>query len=465
MGLRDRLKKAVDALMGVSAYQVIEGHGAELDDETVESIRKALGGQLQPLPTTRLRWYLADLEAAQQSADSGNLTQAARLCNAMRRDGFLAGLLNTRTDSLIRLPHRFYGDEKIAEELRSLNGSRSVFDEMVPPSELALIDADGLELGASIAENVPVEGREYPVTVRLDPEFLTYRWNENRWYFASVAGLLPVSPGDGRWVLHVPGGRIAPWRYAMWPALGKNFIEKDHAIQHRANFSSKLANPARVAFSPAGATEPQRRGMLAMLMSWAVNSVFELPPGWDAKLLEGKGEGWKVFQDQIDTCNKEYMILLAGQEVTTTGGTGFSNQQMPEMIRQDLIAADEEKLSYTVNTQILPLYTVLRRGIEGLERPTWMHWATERAKDLKDEGATLQTVGQGIEKLVATLSAIGREVDVDQLCERFGIPLLKGTPNAAAPTAPPRPPAPATESTPEGRARAQEIVEEQRKAA
>jgi hypothetical protein len=459
MGFREKLRDAAAALLGVSAYQSKTGYGADLDDKLVEKVRKALGGQLQPIPSTRLRWYLADLETAQAEADSGNLEKAARLCNAMRRDGKYSGLLNTRTDGLVRMPKRFYGDETLAEELRSLNGSRAVFDEMVPPSESALLDADGLTLGVGIAELVPVGGREYPVAVRLDPEFLQYRWIENRWYYASVAGLLPITPGDGRWILHIPGGRMAPWRYGMWPALGKNFIEKDHAIMHRANYSAKLANPARVAESPAGATENFRAGMIRMLLAWGINSVIELPPGWKASLLESKGEGWKVFQDQIDTCDREYMVLLAGQEVTTTGGTGFSNQKMPEMIRQDLIAADAEKLAYTFNTQVIPLYTVLRKGEAGLSTPTWMQWSTSRAQDLEGEGRTLQTAGQGIAQLVEALSAVGREVDVDQLCERFGIPLLRGTPNVPKAAAGSQPkPKLATESTPEAKAQVERVL-------
>ena len=460
MALLDRLADAARALLGVSAYEAPKGYGADLDDKQVREIRKALGGQLQPIPTTKLRWYLADLETAQHQADGGSIRDAARLCNAFRRDGKLAGLLNTRTDGLVRMPKKFYGDKEIADELRALNGSRSVFEEMVPPSELALLDADGLTLGVSIGELVPVAGREYPVMVRLDPEFLTYRWTENRWYYASIAGNLPITPGDGRWVMHMPGGRMAPWRYGMWPALGKTFIEKDHALLHRANYSSKLANPARVAVAPAGATEGFRLGFLKMIMAWSINSVFEMPPGWDVKLLESKGEGWKVFQDQIDTCDREFMVLLAGQEVTTTGGTGFSNQKMPEMIRQDLIAADAEKLAYTVNTQVLPLFTLIRKGEAGLDKPTWLQWATGRAQDLEGEGRTLQTAAQGIAQLVEALNARGLELDVAQLCERFGIPLTQGTPNVPKLGAgTPKPKVP-TESTPEGMARAEQVLDE-----
>jgi len=442
--------------MGVSAYEVKPPVGYDLEDALVERIREALGGQLQPIPTTRLRWYLADLETAQHQADSGNLMLASRLHNAMRGDGFLMGLANTRSDGLVRLPKLFFsgkGGEAVADELRSQDGSRSVFEELVPPGELGAMVWDGIDLGVGIGELVPVEARDYPVLVRLDPEFLTYRWVENRWYFSSVAGLLPITPGDGRWVLHVPGGRIAPWRSGIWRSLGKSFINKDHALQHRANYSAKLANPARVATAPIGASQPERQGMLRMIMAWAINSVFEMPPGWDVKLLETKGEGWKVFQEEIDTCNGEFMVNIAGQQVTTTGGSGFSNQDVQKIIRQDLIAADAERVAYTVNTQILPAHALLR-GVD-LAARAWMLWSVGTPKDLKAEGETLQTLGQALTQLLPAFATQGRAVDFEKIAERFAIPLLEGE----APNAEIRPLEAPGQATPEGQAGAERALE------
>ena len=420
------LKSVVRALLGVSTYEPLRGFGLELDDPTIANIREAMGGQIQPLPTTRLRWYLADLEKAQASADVGNLQPAAQLYRAMKRDGVLQGLLSARSAGLIRLPKKYYGDVEVTDMLRAGNGTRPVFDEMLPPAELAAIVSDGVALGVGLAELVPVDGRPYPVMVRLDPEYLQYRWQENRWYFLSIAGALPITPGDGRWVLHVPGPRMSPWHFGLWPALGRSFINKEHAMMHRSNYSAKLANPARAAVSPKGGVEQERRGFLKKVIAWGVNTVFELPPGWDVKLIESNGRGIDVFQKEIDTSDNEYQVAITGQAQTTEGGSGFSNAEVPNQIREDLIIGDGDSAAYTVNTQVLPQFLVRNFGgpTAITERATNMQWETGKPKELEAASKTLLQTAQAIAALVQATAASGRQLNVDALCERFAIPLV-----------------------------------------
>lgn len=424
MSLRDNLRDAARALLGVSAYQSAEGYGPKIDDEQVRQTRRALNGQIQPLPITRIRWFLKDLEDARYAADTGNLQPAAQLYRAMRQDGVFAGLTSARGAGLVRLPRKFYGDQDVAAALQSNNGSRSVFDEMYPPSEISATAVDGFMLGISVGEHVPVQERDYPVYVRLEPEFLQYRWNENRWYFLSIAGALPITPGDGRWMLHIPGPRMSPWNHGLWPACGESYINKTHAKLHRANYSAKLANPARAATAPIGASENERRGFIRRLIAWGTNAVFELPIGWEVKLIESNGRGYEVFQQEIDTSDKEYMIAITGQEVTTTGGSGFSNSDVQRAIRQDLTQADAEALAYTINTQGLPQYIVTHYGGAALTTK-WcgVQWDTAIPKEMKDQADTLQKVAQAIAELAQVLAGSGADLDTNALCTRFGIPL------------------------------------------
>src|SRR5690606_32543615 len=178
---------------------------------------------------------------AQRAADGGDLSVLFQLMHASRSNGAFSGVLSTRTDGLVQLPKKFTGHPEAVAALEVGHDSvRSMFDEMCPPGELALMASDGILGGVAVGELVPVVGRDFPVLVRLDPQFLQFRWNENRWYYRSVVGLLPITPGDGRWVLHVPGGRIAPWNNACWRAIGLAHIRTEHAELHKDNWEGKL---------------------------------------------------------------------------------------------------------------------------------------------------------------------------------------------------------------------------------
>jgi hypothetical protein len=419
MGWRD----VVATLLGFSAYTAAGPKQPSLDDPQVERTRAAFGGQLQVPPTSQTRWYLADLESAEISADRGDLAQLARLMRAARKDGVLAGVLSTRTDGLVRLPKRFRGDaEAIAALEVGHDVARSIFDEMFPPAELALIAADGELCGVGVGELVPVEGRDHPILVRLDPEFLTYRWQENRWYFRSVAGLIPITPGDGRWILHTPGGRNAPWQHGLWRAIGRAFIRKEHASLYKDAWESKLAHPARVAIAPQGAAEEQKQGWFRKVMAWGVNTVFGLTPGYDVKLLESNGRGYDSFNRTIADQNNEMIIAVAGQTVTTDGGTGFANADIHKSIRADLIKATADALAYTINTQGLPLWIVTIFGEDALAtRGVIVEWDVTPPKDRANEANAIVAVATAIKGLTEALAPYGKQPDVDAICTQFGI--------------------------------------------
>lgn len=389
------------------------------------------GGQLQPMSTTRSRWYIDDVENSEHAADAGSITQAAQLWSAARRDAVVSGVLATRTGGLVRLPKRFEGDEEICADLErghyaKTGEVRSAFDEMCPATELALLAADGLGLGVAVGELVQVEGRDYPVLIRLDPQFLVYRWQENRWYFRSILGFLAITPGDGRWVLHVPGGRNAPWQNGLWRSIGLSFIRKSHAALYRDLWESKLAHPARVAQSPNGASEEQKNGWFQRVAKWGVNTVFAVSPGYEVKLVESNGRGWESFKETIAECSTDIQIAIAGQTVTTDGGTGFSNADIHKSIRADLIKETADGLAFTINTQCIPIFVLYRYGEDALDRCPVMSWDVTPPKDLGQIATTMVSAANAIKGLTEALAPHDLRPDVRAMCALFAIPIEEG---------------------------------------
>lgn len=426
MALRQRLLK----LLAVSSYDPpLNDNNPDIDDPEVIAARKAQGGQLGPRPTTQTRWYQSDLEQAIFASDAGGLQRAAKLWRSCRRDGVFMGVLSTRTGGLVRLPKKFRGRAEIVDALKlgtdgkGAQGPRSVFDEMFPQAELAMLAADGLGLGVGVAEMRPVKGRDYPVMRRLDPEWLVYRHNENRWYYQSVAGLLPITPGDGRWILHIPGGAISPWQNGIWQAVGRAYINKAHALEYDANWQGKLANPARVAYSPIGASDEHKQGWFRQVMAWGVNSVFGITNGYDVKLLESNGRGWESFGKAVERSEREMIIAVTGQMVTTDGGAGFQNSDIHKSIRADLIKETADALAYTINTQGIPPWVAKRFGDDALDESALVEWDVTPPKDQKAAAEALEAAGLAITALTAALQPYGKTLDVAEVCQRYGIPI------------------------------------------
>lgn len=421
MNILDR----ISALLGISTYeQPPNARAQSLDSPGIEATRAAYNGQLSPMPQTRLRWYLADLEAAMQSADVGLLNDAGQLWRAMKRDGVLAGVFSTLTGGLMSLPRRWSGNEEIVRALEGRDGIASVFDNMCPPTELKLMAADGRALGVAVAELVPVKGRDYPVLVRRDPQWLQYRWTENKWYYLTIFGAIPITPGDGRWVLHVDGGRVAPWQHGLWFALGQSWIAKTHAALHKANWEAKLANPARVAVAPQGATDEQQQAWFQAVMAWATNTVFGMKPGYDVKLIESNGVGYESFVKTIAQSEREYAIAVVGSTVLVDGGTGFANADAHKTIRSDIIKDVADALAHTVNTQIIPQFVLARWGEEELLRSPALEWDTKPPKDQKESAEATQAFGEALTAANTALAPYGKCVDAVEFAMQFGVPVV-----------------------------------------
>lgn len=405
------------------------GHLA-LASGQVDALAKERGGLSQPVPFTQTRWYIDDVETATRLCDTGDISMAARLMRAAMADGVLAGVLSTRTGGLVRLPKRFRGAEALTSALTGgTHRARTVFDEMCPDAELALLAADGVLLGVGVAELLGVEGRAHPVLTRLDPEFLRYVWSENQWYYKSIGGMLPITPGDGRWVLHIPGGAVSPWQAGMWRAVGTAFIRKSHANMCKDNWEAKLAHPARVATIPLGATDVQGQKWFQSVLAWGINTVFGLLPGYDVKLLESNGRGADSFRETIKEQNYEFQLALAGQTVTTDGGAGFSNADVHKSIRADLIKATADGLSGTINTQVLPPWVVTVFDEDAvLSGGVVQEWDVSSPHDRNGEASAMVTTASAITTLTEALAPHGLAVDARALCDRAGIPVTAKPP-------------------------------------
>jgi len=151
-----------------------------------------------------------------------------------------------------------------------------------------------------------------------------------------------------------------------------------------------------------------------------VNSIFSAPEGWDVKLLESNGEGWKGFDTTIKQANEDFMIGIAGQLVSVTGGTGFSSEDLYSSVRFDLIQETAIPMAHAISTQVLPWYTQLNFP-DLLDRSPGFKFDVKRPTDLNPEAAIYTALGAGLAALQEAASRFGLDISVQSIFAKFGI--------------------------------------------
>lgn len=344
---------------------------------------------------TRVEWYLGDIATAMRETDVGNLRLACQLCESMRVDGRISGLVSTRTNGLLALPRTISGsrgDTALVERFRK------AFNKFARSTELAQMLADRLKIGIMIGEIVG-HGRDMRI-VRLLPEHVQITASTGE---AHYNGEL-ITPGDGRWI-YITSSDITPWRGGIWAALARAFISKDHAYFLREGYSNKLANPARVATAPTGATDKDFEAWFNQVAGWGPDSVFAVRPGYQVSLVESNGTGFQVFQETMKAADEDVTMAISGQMLTADGAKGFVNMGIFQAIRNDLIHSDMVALCTGLEEQAIP----------------W--WQRENARSLLEhtEDLSVSFDTEAPEAKLARLNAKKLAIEVAQAARDSGI--------------------------------------------
>jgi hypothetical protein len=428
----------IDVLLARSGYVGKPGaNWPKIDDPMVERGRAMLGGHLSTRPEFVTDWLLQNRKDAMEEAAAGKLRSAALLWKSVLSDGVFSGVFNLRCAGIVTLPRKFRGNADYVAQLQEGHESvQSVYDAMIPPDQSKLMIQDGIGMGVAVGELLKVPGRSYPVLRRLPPEGLVYIWsgNQGNWFYRSqFGGLLPIVKGDGNWVLWEPAGvDAAPWERGIWYAASRSFILKENAALCSGNLERGMANPGIVTTAPVGASQGDRESWFMAFSHWGANMLASAPsPGFDAKVLEVGSEGSDIFDKSIARWDRELTICAAGQEVTTTGGTGFLNNNLFQTIRKEFIQEPADSWAMCVNTQILPQWTIEHYGLENIEGSPCVEFDTRSPQDLTNSAQSWIQCAAAVEKLEPMLEKYGRELDIEEVIAQYSIPVTQAKGEAA----------------------------------
>lgn len=394
----------------------------------------------QPASWVNRDWRVADLRAAEQLANSGTLSRAADLCEAMLGDDRIPVVLNTRVNALLGADLSFVPGRgrKKNQAIRKLEGEEDWYTAF-PSDRLGQMLLWGRLLGVGLAQN---NWGEYPdhggrVIGRIEnyhARFLRQDQRSRKWFVLVEGGAsqeVPIEPGDGKWILFTPYGPDRPWTMGLWRGMARLWLLKRYATDDWGTHSEVHGNPIKRGKPPAlttpgqgtqqgaGDSAKKRRQELAQdLRDLRANSAIVLPPGFDFDLVEATARTWEMFQAQINLANTCFAIMANGSnlptEVSGSQGTGATAQHL---VRVDYKKADDEALATATHDQNLTHWAKFNFGDAGLA--PWAEWDVEPPADLQARATTLKLLADTISVFLDS----NVPIDVEALAEEFELPL------------------------------------------
>ncbi len=400
-------------------------------------------GTFVELPTINTtEWSPESVMAALRMSEVGPLMRPADLCEAMWADDRVQGCVSTRMLGLLGLPLAFFGDESMVHELRGTEalggapGCPGDFARMFPVAELSKLLFWGHMLGVGLAERIPdderpIGERACPTLKIWHPRWLRYQWTDNTWHLTTAEGEIQLDLTSGRWLLYLPYGSHRPWAHGMWRALAWPWILKSYALRDRARHSEVMGSPARIGIAPENANEKQRRSWLGELQRMARDHAAVFPAGFDMKFVEANATArGEIYGTAIEWADRAIAVTILGQYQSTEGSKGFSNGNVQDQVRRDLIQFTAESLSDCLYNGGLVFWA---NDNHGSTSAPFVRWDCSPPEDKQALATAYNALGTAISGLDPSLEKVGKRVDSIALCGKFGIPLL----DVATPAAPP----------------------------
>lgn len=377
-------------------------------------------------------WDPLTVRTALQDLVVGLFDRPVQLQDAIASDSRVQSAMRSRSGGLLGRPIRFKVPERFKGD-RTATKCLTAWERHWPQmhAEPALLDL--LETANSVGH--AYSQILWDTTRKLwRPYLLPFygRYSYYHWIFrihvaVTQDGQVPITPGDGGWVLHAPYGGYRGWMRGALRAVAMWWLARNYALRDWAAYSEKHGFPTLLADTPFGADPNDIASYQTQLRSIGQNSVLQVPGSvdvtrygkYDLRYLEPHDPNWQVFKALIEQCNDEITLALLGQNLTSQVKEGsFAAARVHADVRQAILEADARALAKTLYVQVLRPFAAMNFGDPNLA-PT-VQWDVSPPEDLKTKSQTMMSVAQALN----FLRLAGFKVkDPAKLLRQFGIKL------------------------------------------
>lgn len=378
------------------------------------------------------RWTVARVRTALTSHINGLFLDSALLADAMLADDRIGADVRTRVLAVAGLPFRLEpshkGDQRRAKAVA--READEAWPTIAPQPLVGDLARWSLLMGFAPATCAwRTSARRWTPTASLfHPQHVDHDDVAEALRASTKVGLVPITPGDGTWVLHAPSGS-RPWMTGLVRALALPWLARQYARRDWSRHSEKHGLPIVGAVVPQEADAADKDGFYSDLRRLGSEGLVMLPRdregrGFDVKYLEpGNVAASDGFKALLAHCDQAIAVSVLGQANNATEGGSYAKAQALDAIRQDLLEADAAALAETLYRQVLRPWAWFNFGDADLA--PWPVWDATPPADTAALASTHKTAGEAIVVWTQAAAAQGLAVDVEALALTYGVPLKR----------------------------------------
>ena len=432
MGLRNLIASALGLVQG----EPVPETGASPVTPTTQ----------EPLTTTTV----ASLRAMLDEHDSGRFLRSALLADLVRREANLFAALQQRILALQACPQEIRPADDTDAALLAAAELLAHWSGVVSLATWCDLLCDMVLLGFALGQLVwrlDEDGTLWPCLEHVHASAVEYDRTAKQWYVTTATqGRIPITPGDGQWVLFAPRSSSAPWLWGALRCVAEWYLRNGDAASDAARRAEVFGNSLWKAFLPMGARKtPEGKAFNGAFRTMGRAAVIPCPrtkeesESYDFELVEAKTDAHAIFQFLLTTGGGLIRLAILGQDLTSQNNKVGTNASSTTglTVTDRIVQADGRGWSECATMQIA-------RPIANYRGTPRSHVVVdaEPDKDWKSR-ADAMTSAAGA---VSAWRALGVAVDADKLAREAGVPLLpagKGDPpprsKGARPNATPEP--------------------------
>lgn len=391
----------------------------------------------QPSTHAVIDWSPDRITLAEHTANTGNFTLLADLCESMMADDRISQALDRLFDSTtlpltFQLPGKKAEDSKNDPIVQALDADwwhilpESTVRDIVGWLALAwvcLVHIDGWVQDPESGRVIPKLTVWSLRNLRHDPE--------RGWVVKVATSGSPLSfwkeisiePGDGNWMILSLG---SGWRSVMrapWRGLARWWLLKVYATVDWAAASERHGQGIGVASNTSESfryQEKDREKLARQIAQGGRNKTIVLPDGFEYSLIVDGANTYTTFKVQTETANLAFSISLIGTNLTTeVQGGSYAAAGVHKSADASKVRGLLESLSTSSRSQLLIWWVLYNWGAGSLA--PYPHWDTTPPEDLDALAGTQVKASTAAKQWVDA----GFPVSRSKWAEKWGVPLAE----------------------------------------